>query len=209
VIYFTFEYPKPSMPHKVATRVYTYNPTGIAVVVIFIMGLVIFIFHLLSMSTLQIGIVGSIFLGGWLYVYYGDNPNWQMRIWGKRRLIFSSDTIRFGEDHYPVSELETAAVYLESFDGFEYRALENPGTRCQGKSVERKADGNNNKISFRHKGEIEDFTFYLASYAQYAEFMAVINDWSVAGVNVVVRQIFEDGFIMEEMGYFNTAAGSV
>ena len=69
------------------------------------------------------------------------------------------------------------------------------------------ADGDNNKISFRHGGEIDDFTFYLANFAQYAQFQAVINDWSAAGVNVVVKQVFDDEFIMGEMSYFNTAQG--
>jgi hypothetical protein len=36
-----------------------------------------------------------------------------------------------------------------------------------------------------------------------------MNDWSAAGVNVVVRQIFEDDFIVSEMMYFNTADGNV
>ena len=131
-----------------------------------------------------------------------------MRVWDERRLIFSSDMISFGNDHYAVNELETAAVYLESFDGFKYRRFRNPrfnqGGRILAQSI---ADGDNNKISFRHGGEIEDFTFYLANFAQYAHFQAVMNDWSAAGVNVVVKQVFDNEFILEEMSYFNTAQG--
>jgi hypothetical protein len=104
-----------------------------------------------------------------MYVYFGDNPKWSMRTWDERRLIFSSDMISFGQDHYAVNELETAAVYLESFNGFKYRRFRNPGLNAGGKLlVQSIADGDNNKISFRHGGEIEDFTFYLANYAQYA-----------------------------------------
>jgi len=133
-----------------------------------------------------------------------------LRGWDKRTLIFSSEMISFGEDLYAVNELETAAVYLESFDGFKYRRFKNPGLNYGGRIlVQSIADGDNNKISFRHGGEIEDFTFYLANFAQYAQFQAVINDWSAAGVNVVVKQVFDDEFIMGEMSYFNTAQGLV
>jgi hypothetical protein len=34
-----------------------------------------------------------------------------MQVWDERKLIFSSDAMDFGEDHYPITELETAAVY--------------------------------------------------------------------------------------------------
>jgi hypothetical protein len=37
----------------------------------------------------------------------------------------------------------------------------------------------------------------------------VINDWSAAGVNVVVKQVFDDEFVIGEMSYFNTAPGVV
>ena len=131
-----------------------------------------------------------------------------MRVWDKRRLIFSSEMISFGNDHYAVHELETAAVYLESFDGFRYRRFKNPRLNQGGSMLAQSmADGDNNKISFRHAGEIEDFTFYLANFAQYVQFQAVMNDWSAAGVNVVVKQVFDNEFIIGEMSHFNTAQG--
>ena len=198
------------MSHKVVTRVYTYNSKGIVPIAIFVIGIPIFLYQLVSMLNLQAWITGAILLAIWLYVYYGNNPAWRLRGWDKRTLIFSSEMISFGEDLYAVNELETAAVYLESFDGFKYRRFKNPGLNDGGRIlVQSIADGDNNKISFRHGGEIEDFTFYLANFAQYAQFQAVINDWSAAGVNVVVKQVFDDEFIKGEMSYFNTAQGLV
>jgi hypothetical protein len=193
------------MPHKVATRVYTTNPNGVALVIVFIIGLGIFIFHLMSMSTLEIGIVGSIFLAVYLYVRYTDNPKWRMQVWDQRRLIFSSEAIDFGDAHYPVSEMETAAIYLDSFDGFKFRGLATAGLNKSGTLlVDRMADGDNNKISFRHHGEVDDFTFYLANYEQFAALQAVLYDWSAAGVNVVLKQTYDDDFIRDEMAHYNT-----
>ena len=188
------------MPHRVVTPVYTFNPNGIAVVVIFIFGLGIFIFHFLSMSSIGIGIAFFIFLSIYLYVRFSNSRKWRMLIWNEQKLIFSSEAIDFGESHYPVSKMETAAVYLDSFDGFEFRGAGDGRTL----STTRTADGDNNKISFRHNGQIEDFTFYLANYEQFAIFQAVINDWAAAGVNVVLKQTYDDDFIRTEMEYFST-----
>lgn len=123
-----------------------------------------------------------------------------MLIWNEKKLIFSSEAIDFGESHYPVSEMETAAVYLDSFDGFAFRGV-SVGRTLMGNQM---ADGDNNKISFRHNGEVQDFTFYLANYEQFAILQAVINDWSAAGVNVVLKQTYDDDFIRTEKEYFST-----
>jgi hypothetical protein len=196
------------MPHSVSTLVYKYNPKGFWLIGLYIVGLIIFIFHLLTLSTIQIGLIGIIFLAVPLYVQYGDNEKVRMRIWDERKLIFSSDGIYFGDEHYPVQELETAAVYLEAFNGFQYRALGSIG--AGGASfVNKKVDGDNNKISFRHQGKVEDFTFYLANYAQFAMLKAVINDWSLTGINVVVKQAFDDEFISYEMNRYDTPRGVV
>jgi hypothetical protein len=80
----------------------------------------------------------------------------------------------------------------------------NPTGRTGTLLVDRMADGDNNKISFRHNGEVEDFTFYLANYEQFAIFQAVMYDWSAAGVNVVLKQIYDEDYIRSEMAYYNT-----
>jgi hypothetical protein len=197
--------------HTVSTRVYKYNPKGFWLLGIYIVCLFVFIFHLLTLSTAEIMVYGGIFLAIPLYVQYGNSRKIRLMVWDERKLIFSSDSINYGEDHYPVSELETAAIFLDSFDGFEFRGLRTAGTGVSldgSLSVDRKADGDNNKISFRHQGEVEDFTFYLANYVQYAMFQAVLRDWSAAGVNVVLKQTYDDDFIITEMVHFNMSPGN-
>jgi hypothetical protein len=196
--------------HTVSTRVYKYNPNGFWLLSIYIVCLFVFIFHLLSLSTTQILVYGSIFLAVPLYVQYGNSRKIRLMVWDEKKLIFSSDSIDFGEAHYPVSEIETAAIFLDSFDGFEFRGLRTAGTGVSmdgSLSVDRKTDGDNNKISFRHQGQVEDFTFYLTNYAQFSMFQAVIRDWSAAGVNVVLKQTYEDDFIRNEMAHYNTTVG--
>ena len=38
-------------------------------------------------------------------------------------------------------------------------------------------------------------------------FSAVINDWLAAGVNVALKQVFEDDFIIGEMAHYHTESG--
>ncbi|HEY2648261.1 MAG TPA: hypothetical protein VGI38_03675 [Puia sp.] len=47
------------MPHKLATRVYTFNPNSLAPIAIFIIGIPILLYQLFSMLNLQAGITGS------------------------------------------------------------------------------------------------------------------------------------------------------
>ncbi len=193
------------MPNQVSTIVYKYNSKGFVLTGIYILGLIVAFYHSLSMSTGEVMFFGAIFLAVPLYVQYGNNNKVRMLVPDERSLIFSGQGIQFGLDHYPVKDMETAAVYLESFTGFEYRMF-GAGVRSRQKMYV-KAKGDGNTISFRFKGEIVDFTFCLTSYAQFCMFRAVINDWLAAGVNVVLKQAFDDEFIIGEMTYYQTPSG--
>jgi hypothetical protein len=155
------------------------------------------------MSTGEILFFGAIFLAVPLYVQYGHSEKVRMLVPDERLLILSGEGIDFGEEHYPVKEIETAAIYLESFTGFEYRVFGAGNNR----SAYIKANGDGNKISFRYQGEVQDFTFCLTSYAQFCMMRTVINEWIVAGVNVALRQAFDDEFIIQEMEYYGTSSG--
>ena len=141
-----------------------------------------------------------------MYVQYGNSNNVRMLVPDERSLIFSGRGIQFGLEHYPVKDIEAAAVFMESFTGFEYR-LFGGAAKIAGENTGQISKVIPNKISFRYKGEIIDFTFCLTSYAQFCMFRAVINDWLAAGVNVVLRQAFNDEFIMGEMTYYHTPSG--
>ncbi len=196
------------MSHAVSTLVYKYNLKGFWLIGLYILGLAVAIYHIFSMSTGQILFWGSVFLAVPLYVQYGNSEMVRMQVWDERKLIFSSEGIYFGDAHYPIRSIESAAIYLESFQGFQFRSLGTPGLiGSLGPVVDRITDGDANKISFRHGGIVEDFTFYLANYAQYAMLQAVLYDWSRAGVNVALKQQFEDEFIRGEMNYFQTPPG--
>ncbi|HMH33008.1 MAG TPA: hypothetical protein VK543_08250 [Puia sp.] len=162
-----------------------------------------FAFSFPSLGSGEILLFGGILVAIPLYVRFGNDKRVKLRVWDDRKLIFATDGIHFGENHFPVNEMETAAIYLESFNGFEYREL---GPTINIQDVYVKAAGDKNNISFRHNGEVTDFTFCLTSYSQFCLFRAVINDWSAAGVNVVLRQAFEDNFIVGEMEHFNRSS---
>jgi hypothetical protein len=124
------------------------------------------------------------------------------RIIDVNRLTFSTTGIDYGQDHYSKAELESVAIYLYAFENFEYRyGFVNKGTEQPGTA---KAEGDQNKISFRVQGNVMDFDFYLDSYAQFYIVKQVVKDWLAAGINVVLEQPFEDDFIIREMDYFNT-----
>src|ERR1700753_4342391 len=183
------------MSHTVSTRVYKYNPNTFVVLGIYSVCFVVFFYLIFWMSVSEILLFGGILVAIPLYVRYGNNEKVKLRSWDENRLIFSTHGIDFGDTHYPVNEMEAATVYLDSFTGFEHRQ---PGPNMQ-RNVYIKEGGDKNKISFRYRGEVIDFTFCLANYAEFCAFRTVINDWVSAGVHIALKQEFDDDFIIEEM----------
>ena len=190
--------------NSVETLVYKYNPNANWIIVVYGICLFWFFYSIPSLGSGEIILLAVILIIAPLYVRFAKQSILKVRTWDERKLIFSSNGIEFGDDNYPVDGLEAAAIYLESFNGFEYREL---GPTLNTQHVYVKAEGDKNTISVRYKGEVTDFTFYLASYDQFCTFRAVLNDWTRSGVNVVLKQVFDDDFIIQEMAYYNTPSG--
>jgi hypothetical protein len=138
-----------------------------------------------------------------LIIRNAESSPFKARIIDEHRLTFSTSGIDYGEDHYPASQLEVVAIYLYSFENFEYR----DGFVGGESSVYARAHGDQNKISFRANGTVWDFDFYLDNYAQFYTVQQVVNDWLAEGINVVIKQPFDDEFILQEMDYYNTQTG--
>ena len=137
--------------------------------------------------------LGSILVFIPLYIQNTNNPTFKARIPDQGSLVFSSHGIQFKDDVYPREDIEAAVVYLESFRGFTYR--ENITT---GKAKEN-SSGDNNKISFRYKGQVVDFTFILDQFSDYWSFKNLMTDWAEKGVNVLMEKVFQDDFVIQEM----------
>ena len=140
-----------------------------------------------------------------IYIRFAKKSLFKTRIVDENRLTFSSDGITYGDNFYPANQIEAVAIYLYAFDNFEYRdgfvsgGHENNLYVC--------APGDQNKISFRLAGSVLDFDFYLEDYARFCAVRRVINDWVTEGINVVLKQPFDDDFIIREMEYYHTPSG--
>jgi hypothetical protein len=140
-----------------------------------------------------------------IYIQYAQKSPFKTRIIDENKLTLSTNGIQYGDDRYPVSEIEAVAIYLYSFENFEYRdGFVNGGGET---NVYVRAPGDKNKISFRTHGEVLDFSFYLDSFAQFSAVRKVIRDWESEGIHVVLKQPFDDDFIIQEMNYYHTASG--
>ncbi|HLX92565.1 MAG TPA: hypothetical protein VKR32_12830 [Puia sp.] len=115
--------------------------------------------------------------------------------------IFSIDGIQYGERIFRITDMEDVAIDIYAFDGFEYR--DGFGTGSAGI----RARGDKNVVSFRVAGDVHDFNFYLADYADFCTLKKVMDDWITAGISVAERQEFSDEFIQREMNYFGTDSG--
>jgi hypothetical protein len=137
-----------------------------------------------------------------LFVQNTNNPTFKAKIPDEGSLLFSHTGVQYKDDIYSADDIEAAVVYLEAFQGFEYRERVTTG------SATTISSGDNNKISFRYKGQVIDFTFILDQFADYWSFKNLMSYWATRGINVVLQKVFEDEFVIQQMVKFNTPAAS-
>ncbi|MBS1598178.1 MAG: hypothetical protein JST75_08130 [Bacteroidetes bacterium] len=190
--------------NSVTVLVFEYNLAAIFGLVLVSISILIFLFFLLVSAPGYLWLCLPIAFVI-IYIRYAEKAPFKARIINKNNLTFSTDGIKYGDDYYPARQIEAVAIYLYSFENFEYRdGFVNGG---RGESVYVRAHGDQNKISFRSQGNVLDFDFYIDDYARFCAVRQVANDWVAEGINVVLKQPFDDDFIVQEMNYYNTPSG--
>ena len=182
----------------IATSVYQFNPNAIVILVIYML------YFLWAIPTIFVGspgyptifILGSILIFVPVYVQNTRNPIFKMKIPDPGSLIFSTGGIIYKNEKFELKNIESAVVYLESFRGFEYRDRVTTG------KVNTISDGDNNKISFRFNGEVNDLIFIIDNASDYWSFKNLMSRWAMSGVNVYLEKVFEDDFVIQEELHF-------
>jgi hypothetical protein len=187
---------------EINASIYKYNPNAIAIIVVYIFYFFWFFYAFLSghLTMTETIIFGAILIFVPSYVKYTNNPVFKMEIPDEGSLVFSSRGILYRQIMYPVGNIESAVVYLESFRGFVYRDRTTFGSK---NTV---STGDNNKMSFRCRREITDLTFILYSSTDYWAFRNLMTTWASGGINVVLQRVFKDDFIIQEMAHFYSLA---
>jgi hypothetical protein len=187
--------------NSVGVPVFTYSITALAGIVAASVITLLFFFYLFAYEPgyLWLGLPVVFFI---IYIRYAEKAPFKVRVIDKHELLLSTNGIQYGEDHFPVESIEAVALYLYAFENFEYRDGFVYNSRETGVYV--RAHGDQNKISFRVKGRVFDFDFYIDDYARFIAVRNVISNWSAQGVNVVLKQVFDDEFMIGEMNHYNT-----
>ena len=184
---------------EVKASLFKLNPNALLILAIYVVYFFGFFAFLLSggmgMTTSVVCFVILLFVP--LYVQNTNNPQFKMKISDRGALVFSSRGVDCKAFFCPIADIESAVVYLESFNGFIYRDRTTTGL------AKTRMYGDNNKISFRNNGEVTDFTFILESANDYWAFKKLMAVWSEKGVNVFLQKVFEDEFIVQEMVHFH------
>jgi hypothetical protein len=189
---------------EVSASDYKYNPNAIGIFVAYIVPFFWFFQILLTEKSVGPGIIflGAVLVFVPLFVQNTNNPTFKAKIPDEGSLLFSHTGVQYKDDIYSADDIEAAVVYLEAFQGFEYRERVTTG------SATTISSGDNNKISFRYKGQVIDFTFILDQFADYWSFKNLMSYWATRGINVVLQKVFEDEFVIQQMVKFNTPAAS-
>jgi hypothetical protein len=182
-----------------SVQVYKYNSAAPWAMVIYGICFFWFLYSIPSLGKQEIYLFGGALLFIPLYIGLTKTPVLKLRVWDERRLIFSGNTLEFGDQVYPVRDLQEVTIYLEAFKGFEYREK---STRPYDLYVN--SSGDKNTISFRHRNGVIYLTFLLADYTQFFALRNILGGWVSQGVPVTVAQVFDDHFMIGEMAYHGT-----
>jgi hypothetical protein len=184
----------------VSASVYKLNPNAVGIFIGYVL-LLIWSFDLLLHGHLgypSILSLVALFIFVPIFIQNTSNPVFKAKIPDQGSLVFSTQGVQFKDDFYPIEDIEAAVIYFEGFNGFKYREHITTG------NANTIISGDNNKISFRYKGQVVDFTFILDSFSDYWSLKSLMSDWSARGVNVLLEKVFEDDFVLQEIVKFNT-----
>jgi hypothetical protein len=186
---------------EVSASDYKFNPTAIGIFVAYFIPLYWFFKILVTERSVGPGIIflGAVLVFVPLFVQNTKNPTFKAKIPDQGSLLFSHTGVQYKDELYAIGDIDAAVVYLESFAGFEYQERVVIGGRTT------ISPGDNNKISFKCKGQVIDFTFILDDFADYWSFKSLMSDWARRGINVLLQKVFEDEFVIQQMVKFNTA----
>jgi len=191
---------KASPTAEIKVSVYKNNPNAILIIVVYVFYFFWFIGSILaqSLSYPTIFICGGILIFIPLYIQNTRNRTFKMKIPNEGCLIFSPQGIEYKEDMFELEDIESVVIYLEAFRGFRYKDRVTTG------NTNTLNDGDNNKISFRYKGEVSDLTFIINTAEDYWALKNLMSSWAQRGTNVFLQKVFEDEFIIQEMVRFHS-----
>ncbi len=184
---------------EIKTSVYKYNPNAVGIIVIYIF---YFFFAIGVLVSQSFGYPSKIIFGAILvfvppYIQNTRNPKFKMKIPNEGCLVFSSKGIEYKGDLFELADIESVVMYLEAFRGFKYRDRVTTGNTTT------TSDGDNNKISFRYKGDVSDLVFILNCAEDYWALKSLMSSWAQKGTNIFLQRVFEDDFILQEMAHFS------
>ena len=109
----------------------------------------------------------------------------------ERRLILTPTHIQIGEAQYPVAGLKIA-LYIAGFDNFKY-------SKRNKWITQNTIDGDQNHLSFKVNGKVEDLQFFLRDFKAYENLCSVVDGWLTGGISIVVKEQFKRDFVREHV----------
>jgi hypothetical protein len=179
--------------NSLTTFAYKYNSKATAAVLVY---LIYFFSFCLLLFPYGIKIIwfGTPLIISPLYAWFSNSSIFRFKIKDENELTFSTDGIHHGSRDFFAKDIAAVVIYIYSFENFGSDLINSQ----QIQSVYIKANADKNIISFRSKGKVMDFTFYLKDYAQLCVLREVISDWRSQGINVLVKQKSNNDFVIQK-----------
>jgi hypothetical protein len=174
---------------ELTTLIYKYNPYARFLVVLYILS--IFFICLFTSDWLPsyvIWMVLCIWAIPLVYAAVSKKTAFNFRALDSRLLTLSPSFIKVGREYYPIKDI-AIELHINAYDGFIYRI------RREGLLTPQATYGVNNELFFTYRGVRYDHEFHLRNYEDYTTLYRLIDQWTSAGVSMVLKETFTREFV--------------
>ena len=176
------------------TVFYRYNRYALVIIILYVLVFGAFFYISMKMPPYVTGVGFAVLILPPIIGAVRKKSIFSLRTWDKRKLTFTPDFVKVGEQQFRVANLKIA-LYVNGFEGFAYSRNNKWITRNT-------IYGDRNYLSFRTEKAVEDFQFYLHDYKAYQALYEVIEVWKSNGVKIVVKEAFPPQFVRDQVSRF-------
>ena len=186
---------------KLTTIFYKYNRYALVIIILYVLVFVTF-FYFTTRMPMYATVTGfAVFILPPIIAAIRNRSVFTIRRVDERRLTLTPAHIQIGDMQLAVADLKIA-LYIGGFDNFKY-------SKRRKWITQNTIDGDQNHLSFKLNGKVEDLQFFLRDYKSYESLCSVVDAWLSAGVPVVIKEQFKRDFVRKQVEEYSKCSARV
>jgi hypothetical protein len=176
---------------KLTTIFYKYNRYALVIIILYVLVFVTFFYYTTRMPMYATVTGFAILILPPIIAAIRNKSVFTIRRVDERRLTLTPAHIQIGDMQLAVADLKIA-LYIGGFDNFKY-------SKRRKWITQNTIDGDQNHLSVKLNGKVEDLQFFLRDYKSYESLCSVVDAWLSAGISIVIKEQFKRDFVRKQV----------